>query len=291
MVKREHIPNIVEAKSAKPEKAAAKAKKPSRLPPKAETFPLVASQVIKEKKRAIITQKTEQLKEKKITKKKATEQLFEEPTIEPILTQKGEEGGPEASIYGKTEKLFPNAPDMNREDFLTRNGRYVDYTAAETLPQLVNLLREVGEVTNNNDQTIEADTIINLIYEYIYQPKPDWTKITLRHRLRETVYALIEKYKKTPEYLNNLSQVGLFNINNLQDLKAEIIKKSFWTLPNGLTVGNQTIISLIDNGLINDLPGPIREKVISLNKVSASSAQPPKKEGWGARIKSWFSKK
>lgn len=216
------------------------------------------------------------------------EKVTKTPVVEIDSNPKEEAEKP---IIGSKVKLFDNAPDMTKKDFLTPEGRYVDFTAAGSLPELVNIIREVGSITNNNGQQLEGDTVINLIYEYIYQPKPDWTKITLRHRLREAVYALIEKYKKTPEYLNNLGQVGLFNINSLHDLKAEIIKKSFWTLPNGLSVGNQTIISLIDNGLINDLPGPIREKVISLNKTSFATAKTEKKEGWGAKIKSLFTKK
>lgn len=264
--------------------------KRKRLPKPAETL-TVAKIIGRKRKEAKAKVKTEKINEEKVVKKDRIKKLFADKEIEPILNQKTEENGQEISIFGKSEKLFPNAPDMTKDDFLTRSGRYVDYTAADTLPQLINFLREVGEVTNNNEQTIDADTIINLIYEYIYQPKPDWTKITLRHRLRETVYALIEKYKKTPEYLNNLSQVGLFNINNLQDLKAEIIKKSFWTLPNGLTVGNQTIISLIDNGLISDLPGPIRERVIYLNKNSQNTSKTTSKESWGTKIKSWFKKR
>lgn len=197
-------------------------------------------------------------------------------------------------IEGKPYKLFKEAPNLPPEAFWTnldpvtqkptKESIYVDFTHAESLPELINLIREVGEIQNSNGQTIEADTLINLIYDRLYNPGADWSKITLRHRLRETVYTLLHKYQQQPEYLNNLGQVGFLNIKNLDQLKANVLHSN-WALASGKIVTGEQVVGMINEGDIINLPAPIKYQVISLNKASLKTPpSAPEPKSWYGRL-------
>ena len=87
------------------------------------------------------------------------------------------------------------------------------------------MITREGTISNQLGQELPAESVINLIYKLTYQDlkkhqKEDWTNITLRHKLRETVAKLIYEYKKTDEYktLMNVDLSGASSIEAVLDI-------------------------------------------------------------------------
>lgn len=188
----------------------------------------------------------------------------------------------------RPDKLFATAPTLRTEDFKTTKGQFIDFTAAKNLEELVSMIREVGEIKNQNGEVSSADTIISCIYDRVYMARPrtpyknwKWTELTLRHRLRETVYHLAEEHMHTREYRFNRGQLNLLSIDSQSKLEEAIRRHPVWMLPSEQIVTADTILGFIKDGRFDLLPPAIKHKAIEINRQSLNS-------GLVARFRSFF---
>lgn len=199
------------------------------------------------------------------------------------------------------------APVLSEENFLTKSGDYVDFSQAKSIPEIIEQLAELGEIQHGNGeniQTIPAEQIITLIYDRLYNPYADWTKITLRHRLRESIYRLAEDFRKTPDYFNNLNASQYLKATNLNELKLFLEDEVAIPATNGQIMTGSQAIEAIEYGRLDLLPAQLRFKIISLNRHSvtqsnqtAPAVSPAKSPTWRqsltntwSSVKSFFSR-
>jgi len=95
--------------------------------------------------------------------------------------------------------------------------------------------------------------------------KEDWTNITLRHKLRETVAKLIYEYKKTDEY-KTLMNVDLSGASSIEAVLDIVDQQQELIDAQGNHVEPEIILDNIKEGRLHLLPEPIRFKVIEINR-------------------------
>jgi len=182
----------------------------------------------------------------------------------------------EARQQENRQIIKEQAPVLSEENFLTKSGDYVDFSQAKSIPEIIDQLAELGEIqhgSGENTQTVPAEQIITLIYDRLYNPYADWTKITLRHRLRESIYRLAEDFRKTPDYLNNLNASQYLKVDSLSELKSSLEDDVAIQATNGQTMTGSETVAAIENGRLDLLPPQLRFKVISLNKQMTFKAE------------------
>ncbi len=181
----------------------------------------------------------------------------------------------EARLQENQQIIKEKAPVLSEENFLTKSGDYVDFSQAKSIPEIIEQLAELGEIQHGNGesiQTVPAEQIITLIYDRLYNPYADWTKITLRHRLRESIYRLAEDFRKTPDYLNNLNASQYLKVDSLDELKSSLEDEEALTAANGQTMTGSQAIAAIEKGYLDSLPPQLRFKVMTLNKQDTLKA-------------------
>ena len=189
-------------------------------------------------------------------------------------------------------------PELKKEDFLNKEGKVVDFSQAKDYHQLIDMIRDEGEITNSNGLALSAETIINYIHKLTYQDirnykSTDYTNITLRHRLRETVANLIEDYKQTNEY-KVFAGLALSGAKDEDELFAMINQRDQFIDSNGNPTSKNKIFEYIrkeDGRDYHLLPDPIRNKIIEFNKQKNKpvKSEEPKK-GLLSRVGSRFKK-
>lgn len=218
-------------------------------------------------------------------------------------TREKTEGLPISERKAKTEwpKEWPKPPKLERRDMLTEDGRFLDFSQAQSYPELIDMISKEDYIVNQLGQKIPAETVINLIYRLTYQDirnyqKEDWTNITLRHNLRAAVANLIRDYKRTPEF-RALMGLDLSGAKTVEEIFELIRQKKQLVDANGKLTDAQTIISYIQQGHLHALPSSLKYKIIEINKqqslqeMQARQAQEVKpKEGWGKKFKTGLAK-
>lgn len=168
------------------------------------------------------------------------------------------------------EQIRIQAPILPPESFLTESGDYVDFSQVKSIPELIDQLAAMEEIKTSTGEVISAPELISLIYDRLYNPYADWTKITLRHRLRETVYRLANNFRTTPDYLNNLNASQYLKTNSINELKLSLEDDMAIPATDGQIMTGAQAIEAIEYGRLDLLPPQLRFKVISLNKQSAA---------------------
>lgn len=168
------------------------------------------------------------------------------------------------------EMDYSKPPKLELKDMMNEEGEVIDFSKAGSYHELIEMITREGSIKNQLGQELPAESVINLIYKLTYQDlknyqKEDWTNITLRHKLRETVAKLILEYKKTDEFkaLAGLDLSGATTIEEVLDL---VDQRQKLIDAQGNYVEPETIIDNIKHGHLHLLPEPIRFKVIEINK-------------------------
>ncbi len=167
------------------------------------------------------------------------------------------------------EQIKEQAPILPPESFLTEAGDYVDFSRAQSIPEIIDQLTTMGEIKTGTGEVVSAPELITLIYDRLYNPYADWTKITLRHRLRESIYRLANDFRRTPDYLNNLNASQYLKATNLNELKLSLEDEVAIPATNGQIMSGSQAIEAIEYGRLDFLPAQLRFKIISLNRRSA----------------------
>jgi hypothetical protein len=191
---------------------------------------------------------------------------------------------PEDYVY-----TFPNGEKGN-----------LDFAGIQDAGQLIERLMELPYIENQLGEKIPTDTLINIIYDRMLNREnesKDWTKITLKHGLREAVYRVNEDYMQGLEY-KNLAGLDFSGVQSVEDLKAEL--RRYGAQPNkfGQQIPADLIIQNIEKENYKDVPSPIAHKLAEILKreqaQGGASRAPQKKKGFGgfiSKAKSWFSRK
>jgi len=190
---------------------------------------------------------------------------------EPVINQEIAKTQPDHLVTEPVKPDFSKPPKLEDADMRNVDGDTVDFGLAQDYHQLIEMITREGVIKNQLGEAMPAEQVINLIYKLTYQDlnnfkKEDWTRITLRHRLRETVAKLIYEYKKSEEFkaLVGLDLSGARDIETVINLIAQ--KKRLIDV-QGNMVGADLIIDHIKNGHLHLLPEPIRYKIIELNNI------------------------
>ena len=193
--------------------------------------------------------------------------LFSKPNEQPShqrIESESPQPLPPSELIESRRKNQP--PILSPEDFITFDGRHFDADKAESLPDLIDMIRQVGLITNQNGMETPAEDIISLIYDRLLNPQTgDWTKITLRHNLRKRVYELAKNYQQTREY-QQLAGLNLHPNLNYQQFIQEIKKQILLPDKIGNQVDAETVVKWIENKDWKNLPDPIVFKLESLER-------------------------
>lgn len=223
------------------------------------------------------------------------------PTTPPevdrqIKNLKKELQGSQPIESGKPTIPYMEGAELKPEDFLTADGRHLDFSQARNWSEFIDMIAEEETVTNQLGETIPAETVICQIYERLYGPNGDWTKITLKHRLREMVYHFGRTIDQS-EYANNFGAREYLKARDMDNLK-EIIGDQILVNKAGEEMTGAQAILAIENGRYDVLPTPLKYKVIELQKrhIKITSTTPP--SSWKTKVgsilssaASWFSRK
>jgi hypothetical protein len=168
-------------------------------------------------------------------------------------------------------------PQLEEKDFLDKEGREVNFLEAKNWDELIDIIRDQGTVVNQNGLELPAEKVVNMMYKLAYQhfdnfDKTDWTNITLRHGLRQAVAEHIYRYQKTAEF-QGLKGLDLSPAEDMETLFAML--RSHKVTPEAQIIGfdAEQYIADIQEGRIDDLPGPIKNKVIEINKAQAEEKE------------------
>lgn len=209
--------------------------------------------------------------------------------VEKIVEEYAPENKPSQPDYSKPPKL-------ELADMLNEEGEVIDFSKARSYHELIEMITREGKIKNQLGQEIPAETVINLIYKLTYQDlknyqKEDWTNITLRHKLRETVAKLIYDYKKTDEF-RALAGLDLSGASSIDEVIGLVSYKGRLIDAQGNYVDASTIIDHIQEGHLHLLPEPIRFKIIEINKFESEKpiAQLPEKKLEPKPGKSFFNR-
>ncbi len=196
---------------------------------------------------------------------------------EDLANQESEAVYAEFDKYNETDtENDPTKPDYSKPpilelaDMQNEEGETIDFSVAQNYHELIEMITREGQIKNQTGQVLPAESVINLIYKLTYQDlnnfkKEDWTNITLRHRLRETVAKLINEYKKTDEF-KALAGLDLSSAKTVSEVMELISQQEKVMDAQGDIVYPYILINHIRDGHLHLLPEPIRFKVIELNK-------------------------
>ncbi|MFW5853501.1 MAG: hypothetical protein ACOCU8_02660 [Patescibacteria group bacterium] len=215
-----------------------------------------------------MTEKFSLQPEKKTPSKVSSENRFQsnKPPEEKVKLQEEDQPQPLPPTELIESRRRQQPPTLSREDFLTFDKRHFDADKAKSLPDLIDMIRQVGIITNQNGVETPAEDIISLIYDRLLNPQTgDWTKITLRHNLRKRVYELAKDYQKTKEY-QQLAGLNLHPNLNYKQLVQEIKKQTLLPTKAGNLVDANQIIKWIKNKEWDNLPIPLVFKLESLER-------------------------
>ncbi|MDO8668903.1 MAG: hypothetical protein Q7K65_01240 [Candidatus Buchananbacteria bacterium] len=165
---------------------------------------------------------------------------------------------------------YSKPPKLELSDMLNQEGEIIDFSQARSYHELIEMITREGTIKNQLGQELPAETVINLIYKLTYQDlknyqKEDWTNITLRHKLRETVAKLIYDYKKTDEF-RALAGLDLSGAQTIYEIIKLVYQKEKLIDAQGNYVGPDVIAGHIQEGHLHLLPELIRFKIIEINK-------------------------
>ena len=189
----------------------------------------------------------------------------------------------------RQEYITQNAPKMAEGDMISENGETLNFATAQNLDDLIDMIEKEGSIKNNVGQEIPAKAIINCIYDRLLNRNSedkDWTKITLRHRLREMVYRFAEEYMETNEF-KSLEGLDLEKPKTLEELTNTLL--NFDAIPDskGNMVTSETIVNYINHDRLDFLPSPIKHKVQYLKQLEGTNKKPFWKKSI-SKIKSFF---
>ncbi len=172
--------------------------------------------------------------------------------------------------YKPAQPDYSKPPKLELADMLNEEGEVVDFSQAKSYHELMEMITREGKIKNQLGQELSAETVINLIYKLTYQDlknyqREDWTNITLRHKLRETVAKLIYEYKETDEFralagLDLSRAITVDEVIGLVEVKKRLIDAQ------GNYVSSDIVVSNIKANLLHLLPESIRFKIIEINK-------------------------
>jgi len=168
----------------------------------------------------------------------------------------------------KEKYISELAPKLPEKDFLNDVGEHVDFSSAQNIEQLIRMVENQKYIINGIGERVPADIVTDLIYDRVLNRQSfnkDWTKITLRHRLRETAYRLAEEYMQRPEFAG-LANLDLEKINSVDNLKIVLQEHDMLPDINGKMLASETIIKYIEVGRFDLLPMPLQYKVKHLQK-------------------------
>lgn len=220
----------------------------------------------------------------------------------PIITPEEKEGEySQKTPEQRKEYIKAHAPKLSEEDYryVGPDGieRRLDFTGVQTLDQLVKNINSLPYIENQKGEKIPSETLISLIYDRVLNRDDslkDWTKITLRHGLREAVYRVTEDFMQEPEY-KNLVGLNLDGITSVEEFKNALRMYGFRPNQFGLHVPVHHIISHIEKGNYNELPPSIAYKLAELLRKEEREKQTKQKSPiWQkpfSKIKSWFKRK
>lgn len=230
----------------------------------------------------------------------------ESGSIEDEFSKYEEENSKVSAKVSKPELAKPDysrPPKLELADMLNEEGEIIDFSQAQTYHDLIEMITREGKIKNQLGQELPAEKVINLIYKLTYQDlknyqKEDWTNITLRHRLRETVAKLINEYKKTEEF-KALVGLDLSQATTVEEVINLIKRKERLIDAQGNYVNSEVIIGHIKEGHLHLLPELIRFKIIELNRIkneeyisqsSSASSDPQAGKSFFGRLGNVFSK-
>jgi len=179
--------------------------------------------------------------------------------------------------------ITEHAPQLERNDMLNSKGEIVDFSEAKNLEELIEMIRTEGSIKNNVGEEIPADALINCIYDRLLNRNDelkDWTKITLRHRLREMVYRFAEDYMKTQEF-KALEGLDLQHIHTLQELEDALIKRND-------VIDAQGVMKAIQKEEYDALPRPLYFKARFLIEEEKRLKPQPRWKKAFSRLGSFF---
>jgi hypothetical protein len=176
------------------------------------------------------------------------------------------EDWPYLSKEEREKYIAQQAPKLDEKDFKNDVGEHIDFSSAQNIEQLIRMVENQKYIINQKGERVPADTVTDLIYDRVLNRasfNKDWTKITLRHRLRETVYKLAEEYMSRSEFAG-LANMDLEKVNSLDNLKT--VLREYEMLPdiNGKITSSEIMIDHLDKGRIDLLPIPLQYKVLHL---------------------------
>lgn len=183
------------------------------------------------------------------------------PEPQKIIPQKEKKEYAQMSSEERQQYITEHAPQMGPEDMLNTRGEMVDFGEAKTLDELIEMIRNEGVIKNNVGEEIPAESLISCIYDRLLnrnEESKDWTKITLRHRLREMVYRFAEEYMKTEEF-KALEGLNLETIHTLDELREELVKRNDVIDADG-------ILQAIKREEFDTLPEPLKAKARILHE-------------------------
>ncbi len=159
-------------------------------------------------------------------------------------------------------------------DFISRrNGERLDFSEADSMVDLQRMVIGEKYITDGTGRNSDSDTVMAVIYDRLLNAKErDWTQITLRHRLRETVYRMYDQYARTQEFAE-LRGFDLDTITSEEGLKKALAKKDILHDRSGkLVKGIDMATKYIGTQYEYLLPDPILYKLRSLRTGYVSVA-------------------